>query len=564
MTGTIERVLKWAWREHYKIPPLAASGAIAIALVAAWAAHRYDFGLHHEGWPTVRNLTVVSALVGGVLVLGRWHWDRWKTRGGLVLPLFGGPASADHAGPLQSRVAGHLQDVLPPEVSRRIHRISAVVSSGDRELASKLHRRLQARFLVYGDLVERHEKVQAHTRVMERIARPVFHKDYFTKDVTPAFTWKARLAHRLSASRDVTDYELPPELATELNAIMRVMAGEVLRMGNDPAAVESMLTDVLTICGNNQSPRVDFLVADLAEALLQQGKLQEALALTRPRADRPDPPPAPTLLRTAHHAVFESLEALPLDQHRRQQLHAAGVTWLRRAAQDLADPGRDQSLYNLVMALSEDDPVQVEEAVELLHELRRISPHYRSAWYVYRLLGAMTWRDVTSADDRKDRLRAATASARWYSRAIRARPRAKWFYVDQTGTFHFLARFHRSPIMYANAAEAHESAGHPVRGKYHGTRAARARKRLYEAATRAAKRDDWWGAYVNYDRARTSWQDELDVIIGVGRAISAQASGFLPDHLVERCWLEATDAPGPVDLSAVTAFLVSEWEKGSA
>jgi tetratricopeptide (TPR) repeat protein len=398
---------------------------------------------------------------------------------------------------------------------------------------------------------------------MERISRPVFHKDYFTKDVTPAFTWKAKLAHRLSVSRDVTVYELPPELATELDALMRVMAGEALRMGQDPAAVESLLTDVLTICGNNQSPRVDFLVADLAEALLQQGKFQEALALTRPRADRPDPAPAPTLLRTAHHAVFETLEAVPLDQHTSQQLHAVGVNWLRRAARDLADPGRDQSLYNLVMALDGDDPDQAREAVELLHELRRVSPQYRSAWYVYRLLGALSWQHVIAADHQKDRRDAATVSARWYSRAIRARPRAKWFYVDQTGAFHFRARFHRSPIMHANAAEAHRTAGHSVREKYHGTRAEYARKRLYDAATRAASRDDWWGAYVNYDRARTSWRDELDIVIGVGRAISAQACDFLPAHLVERFWLEATDAPEPVDLPAVTAFLANEWEKAS-
>lgn len=563
MTSSIERFLRWVWREHYKIPPWAASGVIAIALVASWAASRYDFGLQQQDWPTVRNSVLVGALVGGAIPLGRWRWDRWKTRGGLVLPIFGGPASAEHAGAVQSRVAGYLRDVLPPEASRRLHGITAVVSSADRDMALKLYRRLRARFLVYGDLVERDNAVHAHARVIECVERPIFHKDYFTKDITPAFTWKARLAHRLSVSRDVTDYELPPELTAELDALMRVLAAEVLRTGNHPAAVERMLADVLAICGHNQSPRVDFLVADLAEALLQQGKFQEALAWVRPRADRSGPPPAPILLRTAYHAVFETLEARPLDEHTRQQLHIAGVNWLRRAARDLADPGRDQSLYNLVMALDGEEPDQVKEAVELLHELRRISPQYRSAWYVYRLLGAMTWQEVTAAEDKQTQRNAAAACARWYSRAVRARPRAKWFYVDQLGGFSFRARFHRSPIMHANAAEAHSKAGHPMRERYHATRAARARKRLYDDATRDAKRNYWWGAYVNYDRAWASWNDEMDVTIRVGRAVSAEAGGFLPAHLVERFWLDAQDALGSADTREVTDFLMNEWESGS-
>src|SRR5207247_6211179 len=90
---------------------------------------------------------------------------------------------------------------------------------------------------------------------------------------------------------------------------------------------------------------------------------------------------------------------------------------------------------------------------------------YRRTWYVRRLRASLCWREANRARARGDEataLREYGRAATWYSRALRARPKIRLF--EREGlTLRVYQRFDSSPILFANAHDAHREARHRLR-----------------------------------------------------------------------------------------------------
>jgi len=180
------------------------------------------------------------------------------------------------------------------------------------------------------------------------------------------------------------------------------------------------------------------------------------------------------------------------------------------------------SLYNLAMLLSwrADERQEAEDA---LIEAMRSSRYYSKAWYARRARGALHWSAgeiaLSGGDDEAARLEFAEA-ARWYSAALRTRPRLRiWLYDDRYHAIRVIARFPGSPILHANAEDAHRQAGHRLRALWHHICAERLRRMRIKRGGRFMERGDWHSAYANYDFAIIGRSDDLEATAEVLRSV---------------------------------------------
>jgi tetratricopeptide (TPR) repeat protein len=117
-------------------------------------------------------------------------------------------------------------------------------------------------------------------------------------------------------------------------------------------------------------------------------------------------------------------------------------------------------------------------------------------------------------------------AARWYSAALRARPHFRLWYRDRTTmTLRPIKRFPASPILHANAEDAHMAAGHRLRGRWHRWRADRARAKRRKKGSRLFDKQQWEGAYVNFDFAVIGRSDFGEAYAAVLRAVALQQLG---------------------------------------
>lgn len=137
------RLAKLLWSAHYRIPePLywllwCVSVGVGTAVTLLGAVELGVVGL---------GLAVV-ALAGIV----RWHLDRRRCKGSLVLPRFRTPDGQEaRGGDIQRHTSAALQDKLTPAEADHVQLIPAVLGPDERTLAVRLRRRLRAQFFAYG------------------------------------------------------------------------------------------------------------------------------------------------------------------------------------------------------------------------------------------------------------------------------------------------------------------------------------------------------------------------------------------------------------------------------
>lgn len=206
------------------------------------------------------------------------------------------------------------------------------------------------------------------------------------------------------------------------------------------------------------SHQIDKLRVDLALAVSAQGRHDEALAILRARAAENDA--SPELLRTVHRLILSASAYREFAAEEK----AEALEVLRKAADYRADPQRPMTLYNLLMVIFRPEE-ESEEAVELLDELLASHSYYRYAWYVKRLRGVVAWhrfQRLSAQGDHEGAKAAASEAAKWYSRAIRARPKLKLFTFER-GRWIFFRTYPSSAILHANAYDAHAHAGNRLR-----------------------------------------------------------------------------------------------------
>jgi hypothetical protein len=251
---------------------------------------------------------------------------------------------------------------------------------------------------------------------------------------------------------------------------------------------------------------------------------------------------------------------------------------LRVAAEDTNDPRSEVSLYNLITELlsstgAKDDAGQDEavrqtraEAWQKLDELRERSSYYRGTWYVKRLCGLRAWLEFRSisAEHRAhspEGMAAATEAAKWYSKAIRARPRfGLWRFGDEKLRRRYRPRSLRSPILDANAFDAHFYAGHKRRARYHEWRFQRRRRALVRAGFSDLRR-----GYLSLAHTKLQWtmvgrhapeekrRDAFEAVAGA----AFEKIEALPREAADDNWTEESNVTS-VEFSDGTVIVTAE------
>jgi tetratricopeptide (TPR) repeat protein len=496
----LERVLRFVWQQHFRIPEsLYWTGIVVFSLLGA--------AVSRDGSDYLIGFILVVACVAGI---ARWHRDRNRCRGALVVARFReGGGTQGHADEAQRIIIDSLRSKLGQTESLLVQPVPVVIGSDERVFAEKLQRRLRAGFVLHGRLASRPE---GGWSVLPRILEPavtVSHYDTFTRDVTPARPSFGPIVSSLPAQHGVRDDEFPFDFCRDLEALMRSIVGVVAAAFGDDERAVPLLREALAISPESTSWLVDGLRVSLAQALCRRGDVSEGLALVESRLNGGNP--SPHLLRSYGflawwypdpNAVGQLTEAE--EAQRRARIESA----YRKALAIRSDPQRDMTAFNFLSYLVLQPPEDAEgteqaaEADELLMHLASPQSEYSRTWYVRRTMGLMAWRRAVNAWRQNDDVlaqREAKEAARWYSRAIRVRPRLKLMGIQRSWPFVQYTRYSPSAIMQANAKDAHQLAGHRFRARWHEWRFQRLRRILLRRGRRHFEEGNVQFAYANYD-----------------------------------------------------------------
>ena len=545
------RLAKLLWSVHYRVPEPLYWLLWCVSVGAGTAAALLGSV----------ELAPVGFVLAGVALAGiiRWHRDRRRCKGSLVLPRFRAPDGQEsRGGDIQRQMVAELQDKLTPAEAQHVQPIPAVLGPDERELAVRLRRRLRAKFLTYGRISDEGKSVEAG--VMEPVRELIFHLDFHTRDITVRKAAWRRIFRGLSADRDVVDTQYPPSATADIEALVRAMAGMVALADEDFARAERLLREAVQVAANSASHQVDQLRVSLARALVGQDRAAEALALLRPRAAQADA--SPELLRELHSVLFQ--EHAPPEQQAQnaaaaEQALAEGRAALEQAAKVRSDPRRDMTLYNLATLTDPTSSDAAREKVqELVEELLAPTSGYQRAWYVHRLRGGLAWLRFQQAHAAGDEDRAASeakTAAKAYSRAIRSRPRFKLWLWSDTDFVLFPPPFPRSAVLHSNAYDAHHFAGHRLRSWWHKVRAQRVMQKRMKRGLKMMGRSDWGRAYSNFDWINAvGWVNPLTTRSRVLAAVALQQLG--ETQLAEVEW-QAVLADDPAEAREARQELAS-------
>jgi tetratricopeptide (TPR) repeat protein len=521
---------EWVWRivgpVHYRIPETAyVVMAIAIVLTVVSGMLR--------ALPAAAPVLVV-AVVGA----SRWHFDRRAARGGLVIPRFSAPSAVD-AREVQRTIVASLYAKLSPDEAKFVRSIAVTVGPDERDFAVRLRRRLRAAFLLYGRIGDDGESV--HPSIVVPLSRTILHFDPVTSDLVPAKTTWRSLFTDLASTQGVSRERYPFPFTQELETVVQATAARLAHARGDLPRAERLLRDALAVDPQSRSHQIDGFRAELATIVAEQGRRDEALAVLRWRTKQDDA--APELLRTyAQVLTFPLFPGSRLGLAELQRRRPEAIAVLRKAAADRSDPERDRSRYNLANVLiNTDSDANRDEATQIIRELRESSTHYRKAWYVLRVLGVEAWHEYQKAREVGDDSRADVAlraAARLYSRAIRRRPRFR-LYLDRGvhGLSFGLVTFAPSPIMHANAHDAHLALGHKWRARWHISKAVKVVNKCLSQGDRAMAAGDWAVARRAYERGIVGWRDDTEVQTRVFASAACLKLGDVEN--AKRWWREA-------------------------
>ncbi|HEX6153069.1 MAG TPA: hypothetical protein VFZ19_06045 [Solirubrobacterales bacterium] len=223
------------------------------------------------------------------------------------------------------------------------------------------------------------------------------------------------------------------------------------------------------------------------------------------------------------------------------EINELAIRLLREAAAVTDDPERPQALYNLLQVLPEgNDPAVLEERFRIL-DLLNEDPTYRNAWWVERMRGSLHYRIAT-----RQRAFAGDASAqgefgdaaRSYSRALRLR-RGSQVEEPELGPA-APARIPRSPVLQANAYDAHHYAGNRLRAAWHHRRAKRAVGRLFKYGVRAMMEADLITARRMFElQLAVGWSDAMAARASVMATFASEALGDKAE--AENYWRRALE-----------------------
>lgn len=223
---------------------------------------------------------------------------------------------------------------------------------------------------------------------------------------------------------------------------------------------------------------------------------------------------SPRLLHTYFRLLYEARQEELFSEG--SETNRLAIQLLEEAAAIIDDPERSQALYNLLQVLpSGNDPDVLKERFRILDLLNEDST-YRHAWWIERLRGSLHYRIATTSRAFAGDVSAQDEfgkAARSYSKALRLRYRSKVEEPELGPTAP--NRVPRSPVLQANAYDAHHYAGNRVRAAWHHRRAQRTVGRLFKYGVRAMAKDD-------FVTARRMF--ELQLAVGWSNPIAAQAS----------------------------------------
>jgi tetratricopeptide (TPR) repeat protein len=413
------------------------------------------------------------------------------------------------------------------------------MGSGDQARAARLQRRLRAGMVLYGRVMARVDGGwTVLPRVLQPISRAFFHRDFETRDVTPGSASFGPLVTSLPPQRRVVDEEYPFDFCRDLEGVIRGTAGQFAAVRGDYPRAEELLDDAISRAPESTIPQFDVLRVSLADSMAAQGRAQHALALLRGRVN--GHVPSPYLLRSYADRVgglVTHAHAAPDLQRRAEALSA-----LRLAADDEHDPARDMTVYNLLARLTGPDLTAetVAEADTLADELLNSASGYRKLWWVKKAKAVVLSLQADAARQAGNAGRARELyahSARWWSRAIRARPRLRveWFGVHLR--FARLVVFPPSALLHSFALETHINAGHRVRAFSHRFLAGLLRWFFMRAGRRQFDKGGFDAAAMWFGWAFLGRVEPVDQLAAVYLAVALRQIGS--DEMAEGFWADA-------------------------
>ncbi len=262
-----------------------------------------------------------------------------------------GPNAKGRAEEAQRIVVDTLRSHLPTELRDLVQPLALEIGSDQQALAERTRKRLQGTFVLHGRIASRPE---GNWSIYPRLLEPAFdattHIDWFTHDQTPANPRFGPFVSSLTPQVGVHDEEFPLEFCRDLEALLRGILGRAaVAFGAYKEAVKP-LEEALKIAGESTNVQIDALRLALARAMAGQGEIDEAINYLRARVK--DKSPSPELLRGFAHLLLDRANGVaavggePDLADRDEQIAA-----LRLAREQVADPLRDQSTYNLFAAL---------------------------------------------------------------------------------------------------------------------------------------------------------------------------------------------------------------------
>lgn len=531
------------WRVHFRLPAFLWWVMGVGLLVLVPISPKFEISV-------AATVLALVALAGGI----RWRAAKRRCRHSLVVALFFEGANAKgRAEEAQRIVVDTLRSHLPAELRDLVQPLGLEIGSDQQALAERTRKRLHGMFILHGRIASRPD---GGWSIFPRILEPAFdsttHIDWFTRDRTPANPRFGPFVSSLTPQIGVRDDEFPLEFCRDLEALLRGILGRAaVAFGAYEEALKP-LQEALEIAGESTNAQIDALRLALARAMAARDEIDNAIDYLRVRVEGENP--SPELLRGFAHLILDRANRVaavggePDLGDRSEQIAA-----LRLARKRVEDPLRDQSTYNLFAALDfggADDEEQ-READELLEELLRSRTRYGKQWYVRRAAALRAWRRVERAwsEENKEAERAAgKEAAKWYSRAIRARPRLQLRRFGRK-PWRWLHWVPLSPILYANAVDAHRVAGNRMRTRWLEWRFQRLRKRYWKRAWDATQAQNWARAMAFYDWiAIVGRRDEREMFATIYASICRWRYGQREEG--EHDWAVALAQYGPMALLA--------------
>lgn len=519
-----ERVLKLAWRWHFHTPK-----------IVYW----FTFAMGVAGISLWREVGGAELLFAAALMVvhgaqGVIRWAHYQSRPpALAIPFFE-TTSPELSAEVRRVITTSIRDHLTAPFDEAVRPIDVVVGPSDKSFAHRLRRRLGALYLVYGE-VRDGDPHSVFSRLSVEPPSEVMHQDWVTMDITPQRTIWDALFHKLSPSYGARDVEYPFRSADELRGLVASLEAEIWMLARQPAKAEEAFRLALVGLETSESHAVDEVRVRLSHAVRQQGRDQDALAVLKARASAASA--SPELLRQFSALLMQLSDVTnpyiaPIKGSRGDVTAA-----LRRAASHTSDPLRDQSLYNLAMALG-DAPSERSEKEAILERLFVSKSHYRRAWYVKRERGLIHWKNgeaLRASGETDAAKREFKLAARWDTRTLRARPklriRRRPYRIRFGGRVVWVLQvpwpkhYRIPPILWGAAAEAHEAAGNRQLARYYDFRHRRRVDRLMKLGEAGVAQQNWDAAYANFDWASTGKATVHSCLALVGRAVALQQLG---------------------------------------